>query len=226
MAFTDNSGFNPVLCICSHTLMGGTTQTFTLTSTGKIYYGYCPYFDYFPHEDNIEEFAKKYPDAIHVLEDIDISPITDYLSTLLKIDEEGYHKEINLQQSFGLHNGCDGSILTIEIFGIFRTIGHFLQCYLGEVPLAYIEGGKADKQLVEWFCILLNTFRLIYKQCSIKKIRKYLLKFFDTYNALWQFDYKQFYESETEFVTPENIDIISKKYAILRQMSDNISGKE
>ena len=54
MAFTDNSGFNSVLCICSHTLMGGTTQTFTLTPTGKIYYGYCPYFDYFPHEDNIE----------------------------------------------------------------------------------------------------------------------------------------------------------------------------
>ena len=166
------------------TFWGGGPTRFVLTKSGTLYcLKYIPeIFNMFP-TGNIDKIVKKNRENCKVLEKgINTEKILAYIEEALGLSKSGFDGVIDIPQSYGKSNGCDGSHNSIEIMDEFRTKGHMLfAILLSIVPSVVLNGSGATKKnykdldpvelnkfnkYAECSILFINLLKLLYKECK------------------------------------------------------------
>lgn len=182
--FVDKDNNYTILEYSSRICFGSGVTRYVLTRSGTFYRlkNIPEIFNLFP-TGNIDKIVKKNRKNCTVLETgINTNKILAYIEDALNLSKPGFEGVLDIPQSYGNSNGCDGSHNSIEILNEFRTKGHMLfAIILSIVPSIVLNGTGKIKSYKDLDAVELNKYNK-YAACSILFINLLKLLYIECIN--------------------------------------------
>ena len=216
--FIDKSGENTILEFgLVPTYMNKITWRIVLTKDGDLYLVFLGSLTKPFPTGNLNDIIESSPDKIEVLETgINIDKLLSYVVNTLNVNKRGKEGMVTLPQSFGMHNGADGSWDSIEILDEFRTKGHMLFAQLlSTVPCVIIDHPErykkyedtCDKVLdgyMECSLLFINVLKLLYIECKNEKAKARIRRLFPYRQNHPCFDVESFFNDGDKLLSTIN----------------------
>lgn len=230
--FVDKDNNYTILEYSSRICFGYGVTRYVLTRSGTFYrLKNIPEIYNMFSTGNIDKIVKKNHKNCTTLETgIDTKKILAYIEEALNLNKPGFEGVIDIPQSYGKSNGCDGSHNSIEILNEFRTKGHMLfAIILSLVPHIVLNGtgrikSYKDLDAVELnkcnkyaacSILFINLLKLLYIECKNKESRDCILELFPgSTSAKINFNPIEFFEDGDKLLS-EIEDI--KEYSISKE---------